>query len=161
MRRDNPKRYDKRFYSHKFKSAGLRYEVAVCINTGEIVWYNGPFPAGRFPDINIFRLRLKRRLLHRELVWADLGYRGDDNTFTPNNLPADLNHPLRAEFYKARAYIECINGRFKRFGALKHTYRHSIHKHYFIFVAVAIILQQEITCGFRIPFQCTSTHQPM
>jgi len=160
MRKDNPKCYDVRFYSHKFKSAGLRYEVATCINTGEIVWFNGPFPAGRFPDIKIFRLSLKKRLLNGELVWADLGYRGDDNTFTPNELPVNINHPLRAQFCRARAYIEAINGRFKRFGALKHTFRHSIHKHHLIFIPVAIILQLEIRCGFTIPFQCISTHQP-
>jgi hypothetical protein len=95
-----------------------------------------------------------------QLVWADLGYQGDDSTFTPNDLPADINHPLRAQFYRARSYIEAINGRFKRFGALKHTFRHSIHKHHLIFITIAVILQLEIMGGFTIPFRCTSTNQP-
>ena len=48
------KRYDKRFFSHKFKSGGLRYEVGVCIVTGHIVWINGPFRCST-NDITIVR----------------------------------------------------------------------------------------------------------
>lgn len=32
------------WFSHKFKGPGVRYEVAVCIKTGDVVWINGPFP---------------------------------------------------------------------------------------------------------------------
>ena len=32
------------FYSHKFKASGYRYEVAICIKTGDIIWTHGPFP---------------------------------------------------------------------------------------------------------------------
>lgn len=39
-----------RYYSHKFNSAGLAYEVAVFIFTNNIVWINGPFPAGLGDD---------------------------------------------------------------------------------------------------------------
>ena len=30
--------YKKAFYSFKFKKMGLRYEVGLCIKTGDIVW---------------------------------------------------------------------------------------------------------------------------
>jgi hypothetical protein len=33
----------KAFNSHKFDGPGLRYEIAVCILTGWIVWVMGPF----------------------------------------------------------------------------------------------------------------------
>ena len=33
----------KRFYSHKFKKSGLRYDVAICIKSGDIVWVSGPY----------------------------------------------------------------------------------------------------------------------
>ena len=49
-----PKPFAKDFYSHKFAKAGLRYEVGVCIQTGLIVWINGPFAAGKYNDITIF-----------------------------------------------------------------------------------------------------------
>ena len=37
-----PKPFAKDFYSHKFAKAGLCYQVGVCIQTGLIVWINGP-----------------------------------------------------------------------------------------------------------------------
>ena len=65
------------FYSHKFKKSGLRYEVAVCIKTGKIVWINGPFQCGCFPDITIFQDALMHELLEGERVEADDGYIGE------------------------------------------------------------------------------------
>ena len=60
---------------NKFKHAALRYEVAVCIQTGDIVWINGPFRANRWPGVNIFRRNLKNKLLPGEMVEADQEYR--------------------------------------------------------------------------------------
>ena len=51
-----------KFYSHKFKKSGLRYEVALCIMTGDIVWINGPYEPGIWPDIKIFRDSLMSHL---------------------------------------------------------------------------------------------------
>ena len=63
--------------SHKFKKPGVRYELGVGIQSGDICWLNGPFPAGHFPDVVIFRMALKDELENFERVEADLGYRGD------------------------------------------------------------------------------------
>ena len=43
------------FGSHKYagKSA-LRYELGVDILTGNLVWIQGPYPAGKYTDIKIF-----------------------------------------------------------------------------------------------------------
>ena len=65
------------FYSHKFKKSGLRYEVGICILTGDIVWINGPYPCGSWPDINIFRDALITELEAGERVEADDGYIGE------------------------------------------------------------------------------------
>ena len=55
------------FSSHKYaKKSALRYEVATCIQTGRIVWVNGPFEAGMWPDISIFRCALKSMLAANE-----------------------------------------------------------------------------------------------
>jgi hypothetical protein len=43
-------------YSYKFNGPGLRYEVALCILTGDIVWVNGPFEPGKYSDLAIFRM---------------------------------------------------------------------------------------------------------
>mgnify|MGYP003341104881 FL=1 len=45
---------DKGYYSHKFKSSGLSYEVAVVIFSDQIVWVNAPFQAG-MTDLHIFK----------------------------------------------------------------------------------------------------------
>lgn len=42
-----------KFFSHKFNGAGLKYEIGVSIKSGDIVWYNGPFPAG-MNDLQVF-----------------------------------------------------------------------------------------------------------
>ena len=53
FRIQEPIPFNPKWYSHKFKGPGLRYEVAICIKTGCIVWVIGPFPAGEWPDRKI------------------------------------------------------------------------------------------------------------
>jgi len=74
--------YNRKWYSHKFHKAGVRYEIGVCIETGWICWYYGPIPCGT-PDLSIFRMKLKSLLGENECVLADRGYRGDSQCFTP------------------------------------------------------------------------------
>jgi hypothetical protein len=76
------------WFSHKFRGPALCYEVAICIQTGEIVWTVSPFCAGRYPDITIFRIGgLKEKLLMAgERCEADKGYRGEPGTI---DLPDD------------------------------------------------------------------------
>jgi hypothetical protein len=49
----------------------------MCIKTGKIVSFNGPFECGSWPDLKIFRSRLKGMLSVGEKMIADCGYRGD------------------------------------------------------------------------------------
>ena len=102
----------RRFYSHKFKRAGYRYKVALCIQTGEIVWINGPFPWGTFSDLTIFRKALKQKLLQaKEKAIADLGYRGEPNTIIlPNQMDSKMIQQMKSE---VRARHEHVNKRLK------------------------------------------------
>ena len=69
--------WDTKWYSYKFGGAGLRYEIATNIITGDIVWVYGPFPAGHWSDKLIFKLKLEKLLLQAgELAIVDKGYRG-------------------------------------------------------------------------------------
>jgi hypothetical protein len=43
---NEPWPFRKLWYSQKLNGPGVKYEVGVCIATGHIVWFNGPFPAG-------------------------------------------------------------------------------------------------------------------
>ena len=63
------------WWSHKQNSAGLKYEVAQCIATGDIVSFQGPFPCN-VEDRQIFDLFLSAMMLPGELTEADSGYPG-------------------------------------------------------------------------------------
>lgn len=57
-----PKPFDSTMYSHKFKSAGLRYEIVVSVDKGNIMWVYGPFKAVDWSDRKIFNFMLKNLL---------------------------------------------------------------------------------------------------
>ena len=77
--------FDPIWRSHKFNGPGFRYEIAICIQTGWIVWINGPFLCG-IPDRNISREWLNYELEDGELYLADGGYRnGQQYSMTPND----------------------------------------------------------------------------
>jgi len=149
----------KRFYSFKFKASGYRYEIAICIQTGDIVWINGPFPCGEYPDISIFRLGLKQKLLKaREKAQADLGYRGEHATIiTPNERDRPAIKKLKDD---VRARHETVNKRFKQFGALNRVFRHEITKHKSVFQAVAVLTQMSIQNGEPL-YQVQYGHLPL
>jgi len=143
-----PHPFSTQWYSHKFKGPGLRYELAVCILTGYIVWYFGPFPAGK-SDLQIYRIRLKTILGPNEKVVADKGYRGDYTVDTPFDAKSDVHKKM---MNTARARHETINARLKKWGVLKQEFRHHRSKHGQCFEAVAAVTQLEIQNGCP-PFQ--------
>ena len=86
------------WFSHKFKGPGLRYEIAISISTGNIVWANRPFPCG-VPDLKIFRQNLRRQLTPGEKVVADQGYNGNTKILTTLD-SKDNDHKKRDELSK-------------------------------------------------------------
>ena len=145
FRIQNVKPFWRGWYSHKFHGPGIRYEVAICIQTGDIVWINGPFACGVFPDITIFRSGLIHELRRGEKVEADDGYRGEgDFISTPDDYENEEQHH---EKDLARARHETGNGRFAVWNCLKYVFRHDVRKHSEIFRAVATITQLSIENG--------------
>ena len=65
------------FYSHKIKRLALRYEIALTILTGDMCWVSGPYKAGSWLDIKIFRDSLTSHLEKGERVEVDDGYIGE------------------------------------------------------------------------------------
>ena len=133
------------WYSHKFHGAALRYEFGVSIQTGWLCWIAGPFPAGDFPDIEIFTLGLMNELEEGEKVEVDEGYTGD----LPIRPKSDFGGKDEWKFMKgkARARHECVNRMFKEWGILGQKFRHSRHKHGDVLLAVAAIVQNELKDG--------------
>ena len=141
-----PHPFSTAWYSHKFKGAGLRHEVGVSIQKGHVVWVNGPYPCGRWPDIKIFREDLKHILDDGEMVIADAGYRGEaGKILTPLTLTPDEDMKEAAGTIRARH--ETCNRRFKVWGCLKQKFRHNIPSHQDYFLAVAVIEQLRIETG--------------
>lgn len=143
-----PSPFNPGWYSHKFKGPGLRYEVALAISTGDIVHINGPFPCGNYPDITIFRQKLKRMLADGEMVEADRGYRGE---YYHVRTPVDYHTEAeKRSKEKIRARQETVNRRFKQFGALKQIFRHHIGVHRVVFESVVVLTQLSINNGDKL-----------
>ena len=134
----NPK-----FYSHKFKQAGLAYEIALSIYENKCVWINGPFAAGK-NDVSIFRSALKQRMAGK-LGIADKGYRGEAVLLAASS---SLDTPEVREFKsRALARHEKFNGQMKNFGCLSEQFRHGLEKHKMCFEAVGVICQCQLENG--------------
>ncbi len=135
------------FASHKYtgKSA-LQYKLGVDIRGGNLVWIQGPYPAGKWPDIKIFNAILANFLERYERVEADDGYRGH-----PNKVKCSLNNIAPAEKLamqaRVRARHETINGRLKNWGILAQVFRHDIRCHGEVFRACAVLTQLTIEQG--------------
>lgn len=138
------------WFSHKFNGPGLRYEIGVCIQTGNIVWIAGPFPAGDYPDVEIFQIGMMNYLDNGETVEADSGYTGDIPVRTPDDFGGNIE--WRRMKGQARARHETINGAIKQYNIMSDVYRHSLHKHNSLLKAVCALVQSEIDEG-NITFQ--------
>jgi hypothetical protein len=125
----------------------LRYEIGVAIQTGYIVWKNGPYPCGAFPDIKITRDRLVNFLLPGEKFVADRGYR-DGNVYA--DTPTGFNTPGQRMKSLVRARHETFNCRLKKFKILSTPYRGLLKHHYIFFHALCNILQVEIEQGAEL-----------
>ena len=142
------RKWSDRWFSPKFKGAGLRYEVCISIIGGDIVWVNGPFPCGQYPDIKIFmECGLKDNLEENERVEADAGYGGADPEFAKAKM--SIFHPDLSALIqnKIRARQETVNKRMKQFAALSGIFRHDMTKHSIVFNAVALVTQIAIENG--------------
>ena len=110
------KEVNRLWFTPKFKSAGFQYEVGTSLKTGEICWFNGPFPCGLMSNLRIFQLKLKVLLLPGEKVVADKGYKGDPKVCTPYDA-IDKDHEIAMSLGRARH--EIVNRLIKQFGVLQ------------------------------------------
>ena len=77
------------FASHKysFKSA-LRYEIGISIIGGDLVWIQGPYPAGHFNDIAIFKKVLRHFLKPGERVESETDMLAPSTRSSAQTIPA-------------------------------------------------------------------------
>ena len=114
----------------------------MCIQTGLVVWINGPFVVGKYNNIIIFQSKMIYKLLDWEVVEVDQGYVGQPNKIQMKYELRVSENQFKA---KARARGEKINRRFKNFCVLTDRYRHKISMHSYVFHAVAVLMQISLT----------------
>ena len=138
----------KKYKSHKFNGPGLRYEVAIAIQTGDIVHVNGPFACGKHQDIAIFRKKLKKKMrLGYELAEADKGYRGEPLLIELPDMDGGAGAAQISAKNKARGRHETCNKRFKQWNCLSNRFRHSEKCHGLVFHAIVALTQIDIRSG--------------
>jgi hypothetical protein len=136
------------WFSYKFKGAGLRYELALSIIHGDIVWLNGPFPCGACNNLTILQYGgLKDALEEGERVEADDGYAALDPEFVKTRSSPFHPEEYKAVWNKVRARQEIVNKRFKQWGVIREVFCHDIMKHHMCFQAVAVLMQLSIENG--------------
>lgn len=145
---------DPKVCSHKFKSAGLLYEVAMSIWENKIVHCRGPARAG-LQDRTMFRQELmgKLRAMGSKGI-ADNGYYAEDLTdclaFPNSHKPKELKTLER----RVRTRHETLYTRMKVFKCLKDVHRSKAadrdEKHQCCFEAVLVITQTQFDNGFPL-----------
>ena len=140
-------KYGKKYFTPKFRGSGLRYEVGLCIQTGDICSINGPFLCGRYNDLQIFRMGLMQELDNHEKVIADKIYGAE----APHHVRAPgtmFALPENEEMEKTvRGRHEHVNRRFKQWGIMRDGFRHGLTLHQNAFRAVAVMTQLCIKNG--------------
>ena len=139
-----------KWYSQKYKKAGLTYEVAVAVHHNQIVWVNGPFPAGE-NDKKMFNKPggLRSKLKGRQKCIGDQGYKGDpDKIATRNSRDKPKVKDLKE---RAKARQETVNQRLKNFFILRNPLRtvgeKRLERHKSVLEACLVIIQYELDNG--------------
>jgi DDE superfamily endonuclease len=155
---EEPSPFSSIWYSHKLNAAGQRYKIGICIQSGKIVWVNGSYPPGPWPDLRIFRHRLIHVLLRDEWIVADRGYREGLEFVIYKGVGPDWYQDMMA---KSLARHEAINSRFKRFNILSTHYRHDLDSHETTFAAIACVVQVslEVNPAFRVVYDDTHVNR--
>jgi len=122
-----PQPFNRKWYSHKFKGPGIRYEIGISIVEGEIVWASGGFPCGQWTDLKIAK-DVYLRYARNEITLADKGYRFRNFFKQPSNVMEK----------RILARHETLNGRLKQFSILSNRFRHSLKKRPSVFHALEL-----------------------
>ena len=138
-----PRPFQPGFYCKKHNGPGVKYEVAVCIETGWIVWFYGPFKSGK-NDLLVAREGVDLILDHGERYIADKAYLSQCSVIPYDALNDADRHYMRV----VRGRHETINRLFKMFAVLGNPFRRDPYKHGLYAHTIANIIQ------IGIMFEC-------
>lgn len=128
------KTFNSQWYSKKYRAAGLRYEIGLCIQTGKIVWYNGGYPCGAYSDLLVAQQAYVNSVDDGELTLADKEYNDTQYFLLPNQANSSQHKCIMLRH-------ESLNKRLRLFKVLNVPFRHTLEKHTTCFNAVANITE--------------------
>ena len=105
-----PRPFQPGFYCKKHNGPGVKYEVAVCIETGWIVWFYGPFKSGK-NDLLVAREGVDLILDHGERYIADKAYLSQCSVIPYDALnDADRHYMrvVRGHTRRSTGYSRCL-----------------------------------------------------
>ena len=105
-----PAPFNTKWYSHKFRGPGLRYEIGLCNVSGHIVWVSCPYLCGEYPNLKIACEGIMHLFEEGKVLVADGGYKGEEKIWHKGHNKSSA----RIEGV-ARARYETVKGRLNFF----------------------------------------------
>ncbi len=141
--------WSKSVYSYKFKKSGLWYKVGLCIKTGDICWWSGPYAPRIWNDLSIFRDRLMTNLEPGEQVETDRGYCGSMPKYDkcPDGLLADPDPAVKLMAARIWSRQETVNERLMNWAILCTLYRYNFLEHQTVFGAIVVLTQHSLAAN--------------
>jgi hypothetical protein len=124
-----------------FKKIGVRYEVGLCIKTGDICWWNGPYEPGMWNNRMIFKDALVSILEYGERCETDGVYQDSAPEFFKCLKGVWGESGKRAMQQKVRSRQETVNEGLKNWAILVTPYHHVLKLHQTVFAAGIALLQ--------------------
>jgi hypothetical protein len=144
---------DTKAMSHKFRSCGAKYIIALSVYNPKCLFIEVPFRGGK-PDIDMFRdSGLMKKLMDSGKVC--IAARGFNSQFASERkhfaLPDYMDSkPLSNHKSRARLCQETYNRRLKHFECLSSTFKNGFEKHGIALRAVVVMVQYQMDNGSPI-----------
>ena len=142
--------YDSKAMSHKFRSCGAKYIIALSVFESKCVFIEGPFRGGKH-DLDMFRESglMKKMKDNGKVCIADRGFRSKKVNERRLFAYPDYMDSKELGNFKTRARLrqETFNRRLKHFEALLTTFKNGFVKHGIATRAVAVLVQYQMDNG--------------
>jgi hypothetical protein len=134
----------------------------LCIKTGNICWWNGPYKPGDWNNEMIFMDAMAKYLQGAERCKIDHGCHGSAPATVkcPGGLLADPDLAVKKMSRRVISQQETVNEHFKNWGVLNTPYHHNIFKHQAVFGAIVCLTQLSLQAYplFTVEYNDSSSH---
>ena len=138
------KSYERPYYSYKFKKSGLRYKVALCIKTGDILLVGGALSAWHLEWQHDIPRRISELFGGGGEVWGGW-YRGSAPLYAKCPGVIEANPDKAGMQQRVRNRQETVNKRFKNWAILSSPFHHKLLEHQTVFGAIVVLTQLSFT----------------